>query len=49
MVPQKLLTHVYGENNSNLTQIQQVGFMYNNALGFEISVLGFRFDFVVYN
>lgn len=24
MVPQKLLTHVYGENNSNLTQIQQI-------------------------
>ncbi|PON53192.1 Polyribonucleotide nucleotidyltransferase [Parasponia andersonii] len=24
MIPQKLLTHVYGENNSNLTQIRQI-------------------------
>jgi len=25
IIPQKLLTHVYGESNSNLTQIRQVG------------------------
>lgn len=34
-IPQKLLTHVYGENNNNLTQIRQVG-LYILLFGFDV-------------